>query len=101
MKENIGNVVIDYKFYPGQDLYSDGKVEEELLEISKNYKESELNQVIAERNSWPVLYHFSHVRENIVNWLPIKADETVLEIGSGCGAITGALAKKSKKSYLY
>lgn len=97
MKENIGNVVIDYKFYPGQDLYSDGKVEEELLEISKNYKESELNQVIAERNSWPVLYHFSHVRENIVNWLPIKADETVLEIGSGCGAITGALAKKAKK----
>lgn len=97
MKKNIGKVVLDYKFYPGQDLYSDGKVEDELLEISKNYKESELNQVIAERNSWPILYHFSHVRENIVNWLPIKSNETVLEIGSGCGAITGALAKKAEK----
>jgi len=97
MKEQIGKVVIDYKNYPGQDLYSDGKVEDELLEISKSYKEAELNGVIAERNSWPVLYHFSHVRENIVNWLPIKSEETVLEIGSGCGAITGALAKKAKK----
>lgn len=97
MKERIGSVVLDYKFYPGQDLYTDGKVEEELLEISKKYKESELNQVIAECNSWPVLYHFSHVRENIVSWLPIRSNETVLEIGSGCGAITGVLAKKAKK----
>ena len=27
--------------------------------------EEEWNQVIAERKSWPILYHFSHVRENI------------------------------------
>lgn len=97
MKETIGNVTLDYTFYPGQDLYSDGKVEEELLDISRAHKESELNQVIAKRKSWPVLYHFSHVRQNIVSWLPIRADETVLEIGSGCGAITGALASKAKK----
>lgn len=97
MKEKIGNVTLDLQFYSGMDLYSDGPVEEELLEIAKNYKEEELNQVIAKRQSWPVLYHFSHIRQNIVEWLPIGKEDKVLEIGSGCGAITGALARKAKK----
>ena len=57
MQEKIGNVTLDYEYYPGEDLYSDGPVEEELLEIAKNYQEKELNQLIYERNSWPVLYH--------------------------------------------
>ena len=96
MQEKIGKVILDYEFYPGEDLYSDGPVEEELLEIAKNYGEEELNQIIAERNSWPILYHFSHIRQNIVEWLPITRNQKVLEIGSGCGPITGMLAKKAK-----
>lgn len=95
MQEKIGKVTLDYEFYPGKDLYSDGPVEEELLEIAKNYREEELNQVIAQRNSWPILYHFSHIRQNILEWLPITKEQKVLEIGSGCGPITGALAKKA------
>lgn len=97
MKEKIGKVTLDYEFYPGKDLYSDGKVEEELLEISENYREDEWNHEIARRKSWPVLYHFSHIRGNIVDWLPVTREDTVLEIGSGCGAVTGVLAKKAKK----
>lgn len=95
MAEKIGNVELDYTFYPGEDLYSDGPVEEELLEIAKSCREEELNSVIAKRNSWPVLYHFSHIRQNIVDWIPFKKEDRVLEIGSGCGAITGALARKA------
>ena len=82
MQEKIGNVTLDYEYYPGEDLYSDGPVEEELLEIAKNYQEKELNQLIYERNSWPVLYHFSHIRQNILEWLPITKEQKVLEIGS-------------------
>lgn len=96
MQELIGKVVLDYQYYSGSDLYSDGAIEDELLEIAKNHEEHQLNQVIAERNSWPVLYHFSHIRQNILEWLPITKNDTVLEIGSGCGAITGVLARKSK-----
>lgn len=96
MQEKIGNVILNYSWYPGEDLYSDGAVEDELLEIAQKYEEEELNQVIAERESWPVLYHFSHIRQNIVEWLPITGDDEVLEIGSGCGAVTGALARKAK-----
>lgn len=96
MKTQIGNVTIDDALYPGEDLYCDGAVEDELLEIVSTYPEQEYNRIIVEKRSWPIMYHLSHVRENIVNWLPIEKTEQVLEIGSGCGAVTGALARKAK-----
>lgn len=95
MTEQIGKVTLNLSHYGGEDLYSDGKVEDELLEIVKNCAETEYQRVIEERASWPVLYHLSPLRENIVDWIPMKADAKVLEIGSGCGAITGALSRKA------
>lgn len=94
--QKIGSVTIDDTYYPGKDLYSDGDIEDEMLEIAKTYKEEEYNQVIAARKSWPILYHFSNVRENIVRSMPITKDDQVLEIGAGCGAITGALCRMAK-----
>lgn len=91
--EKIGGVTLEYRWYPGEDLYSDGDVEEELLAIAKEYEEEEYDQVIAQKKSWPVLYHFSKIRQNIISWLPVTKDHKVLEIGSGCGALTGVLAK--------
>lgn len=93
--EKIGKVTLDYTFYPGEDYYCDGLVEDELLYIAKNYAPAEFPALIEERGSWPVLYHLSAQRENIVNWLPLSKDMKVLEIGAGCGAITGALAEKA------
>lgn len=96
MEEKIGKVTLDLTWYPGEDLYSDGiQAEQELLAVAQNYEERELNQVIADRKSWPVLYHFSHIRQNILEWLPVTKKDRVLEIGSGCGAITGVLAEKA------
>ena len=97
MIEKIGQVILDDTNYSGKDLYSDGVIEDEMLEIAENYPEEKWNQVIAERKSWPILYHFSHIRENILSWLPFTGEEKVLEIGSGCGAVTGALCKKAKE----
>lgn len=91
--EKIGNIVLDYEFYPGEDLYSDGPVEDEMLEVAQNFREEEFNQVIAQRKSWPLLYHFSHIRQNIVSWYPLHGK--VLEVGAGCGAVTGALADQA------
>lgn len=97
MQEQISKVVVNDRYYDGQDYYSEGTVEDQLLEIAKNYPRDQWNQVIAEQKSWPVLYHFSEIRENIVEWLPMEKTDHVLEIGSGCGAITGALARKAGK----
>ena len=72
MREKIGQVTLDDTYYPGKDLYTDGAIEDEMLKIAGEYPQEELNQVIAEKKSWPVLYHFSHIRENIVSWLPLQ-----------------------------
>ena len=95
MLQTIGKVKIDDTFYPGKDLYSDGTIEDELLEIVKNHPKEQYRQIIEERASWPIFYHLSEFRHNIVEWLPIKKTDKVLEVGSGCGAITGALAAKA------
>lgn len=97
MKYSIGKVTLDDTFYPGEDFYCDGKIEDEILEIVKTYPESQYQQVIGERRDWAVLYHLSHIRWNIVEWLPMTKEETVLEVGAGCGAITGILSEKAKR----
>lgn len=93
--EHIGKITLDYSRYPGEDFYCDGAVEDELLEIARNLSPLEFEQAIEEKKSWPVLYHLSGQRENIVEWIPMEKSARVLEVGSGCGAITGALARKA------
>ncbi len=97
LPEKIGNIVLDYKYYPGKDLYSDGAIEDELLSIVKNASRIEYPGIIEERGSWPILYHLSPLRANIVDWLPINKSHKVLEIGSGCGAITEKVSEKAKE----
>lgn len=93
--EEIGKIKLDLTHYPGEDYYCDGDVEDELLDITRNYSTVEYQHIIEERKSWPILYHLSSQRENIVEWLPITKDMKVLEVGSGCGAVTGVLARKA------
>lgn len=91
--EPIGNVILNYKYYSGKDLYSEGAAEDVLLDLVTNNTEAEYPHIIQNTRSWPVMYHLSHVRENICSFLPITKNDRVLEIGSGCGAITGCLAR--------
>lgn len=93
--ETIGGVTLDYSRYPGEDFYCDGAVEDELLQIVRDLSPVEYARVIEERKSWPILYHLSPLRENIVEWIPMDKSAKVLEVGSGCGAVTGALARKA------
>ena len=78
MTETIGKVTLNLDKYPGEDYYCDGSVEDEILEIVKKYSTVEYDRIIAERKSWPILYHLSALRENIVDFLPIK--KTALQI---------------------
>ena len=91
-KEYIGKVLLDYSLYPGEDLYSDGDVEDELLAVVKDREPGDYQDVIEERLDWPTLYHLSDARGNIVSWMPFDGTEKVLEIGAGEGAVTGALS---------
>lgn len=89
----IGNISINYDYYTGKDLYSDGSIEDELLEAYKNGTTEEL---LYTSNDYAILYHLSTIRQNIIEWYEFNEDAEVLEIGSGCGAITGVLSDKAK-----
>lgn len=95
MIEKIEAVTVNYKYYSGTDEYSDGNIEDEILEYVK--ETSDVMEILEKENRWPVLYHLSPVRQNIVEWYPMKDNATVLEVGAGCGAITGALCRKAEK----
>ncbi|MDE5892153.1 MAG: class I SAM-dependent methyltransferase, partial [Acetatifactor sp.] len=95
MTEQIGKITLELGNYSGEDLYSDGAAEDELLDIVQRYAQVEYPQIIEQRGSWPILYHLSPQRENIVDFVPITKQDKVLEVGSGCGAITGVLARKA------
>lgn len=87
--------ILNTKYYSGDDRYSDGDIEDELLDIVKTGRT--LNELDKDKVSYPILYHLSTVRENILNWFPFEETDKILEVGAGCGAITGALCKKTKK----
>ena len=91
----IGDVTLNFRHYSGMDLYSDGDVEDEILSIVRNHREEEYPEIIEQERSWPIFYHLSRERANIVEWIPMTGRERVLEVGSGCGAITGMLASKA------
>lgn len=85
---------LNFKFYNGEDSYSDGSIENDILEI---VKKGEIDQdKIIESNCYPIIYHLSYLRENILNWYPFSPNCSVLEIGAGCGAITGLLCNRLK-----
>lgn len=94
MEEYIGKVKLNLEFYKGEDVYSDGDVENDLLDIVK--RNDDYMEVLSKDNRWPILYHLSPQRENIMAISKISKTDDVLEIGSGCGAVTGAIAQRAK-----
>lgn len=48
-------------------------------------------------SSWVEEYHLSTVRENLLKWFPFNPEGSVLEVGTGCGALTGILSDKLNK----
>lgn len=77
------------EYYSGIDKYSDGDIENDILDIVKGNKDISMYY-----GKYPVIYHLSQVRENIINWYPFDKNAYCLEIGAGCGAITSALCEK-------
>lgn len=93
-QQTVGKVNIDLSLYDGVDMYSDGGVEDLLLELVKKNGDVDYSEIILQNYSWPILYHLSPIREAIIDWYPADPGDKVLEIGAGCGAVTGTLLKK-------
>ncbi|MBR3249140.1 MAG: methyltransferase domain-containing protein [Clostridia bacterium] len=87
---------VNYDFYTGEDTYCDGEIEKDIIDYLKVYGEEGYKEIFENDISWPVFYHITPIRKNILNWYPFKKNSDVLEIGAGMGAITGILCDKAK-----
>ena len=88
---------LNLKWYKNEDKYSDGDVENDILKYIAQNESEDYGKVIEEHFSWPIFYHLTNIRKNLLNWYPFQGEENVLEIGSGCGAITTLLCEKCRK----
>lgn len=93
----IGNIYMDLRKYSGSDQYSDGDIEDKLLELVKGAKD--YDAILLSCDEFAVYYHLAKEREFITDPMHISKQDDVLEIGAGCGAITGALADRAKHVY--
>ena len=84
------------KWYHGEDLYSEGDIEDLIIELLKKNEPENYTDAIYDNFCWSVYYHLTHLRKNILNWYPFHPDAEVLEIGAGLGAVTGVLCDKCK-----
>lgn len=87
--------MINETFYKGRDLYTDGDIEEEILAIVTAH--CDFTEILAEETRWPLLYHLSPERRNLLEWYPFDRKGRLLEIGAGCGALTGLFCEKMDK----
>ncbi|ALU13499.1 SAM-dependent methyltransferase [Eubacterium limosum] len=87
--------ILNLDYCNNEGGYSDGEIESELLQIVK--ESDDYNEILKKDDRWPIFYHLSPLRENVFSWYPFKKDASLLEIGSGCGALTGLFCSKVKE----
>lgn len=92
--ERIGKVKLTTLLDNTSAVYSDGEIEDKLLELFAAPKPN-LRDFSVKNPSWATTYHLSPVRQNLLNWYDFPSDSSVLEVGAGCGAITELLAKNA------
>ena len=88
---------LNLDFYKDEDKYSDGDIEDEILNYTENYTDENMSEIFKNDLRWPVFCHLTNIRKNIINWYPMKKNASVLEIGGGMGAITGVLCDKAQR----
>jgi SAM-dependent methyltransferase len=96
MKKKLdANLILDY-LSEGEE-YSDGEIEKLILKtfLSDGVKEK-VSNILDNNPSWPLLYHLSPMRKNLLSWYDFKVDGSLLEVGSGCGALTGLFCSQLK-----
>ena len=91
MQEKIGRVIVTYE--DGADRLEHPAPEDgQIRALAEQGYDCRRGSV----PDWPALYHLSHLRANLTEWLPVGAQEDVLEFGSDSGQLTGGFLKKAR-----
>lgn len=102
MYENLINTIkplpkFNLEFYKEEDLYSEGEIEDVIIQMIAENPPEEYTKAIADQYCWSTYYHLTHIRRNLLNWYPFEKEASVLEIGCGMGAITAMLCDSCKE----
>lgn len=84
--------ILDTSCYKGADGYSDGPIEDEMLAMVSAGPVTP--EILARDNRWPLLCHFAPERRNLLEWFPFNPAGRLMEVGAGCGALTGLFCDK-------
>lgn len=94
MPSSVGNVRITVVENHPEEAYSDQEAEDILLELfSGDNSDHNRQQILNNEPTWPLFYHLSPKRGNLLRWYEFKKNSRVLEVGAGCGAITEEIIK--------
>jgi 2-polyprenyl-3-methyl-5-hydroxy-6-metoxy-1,4-benzoquinol methylase len=77
-----------------KEEYVDGAEQELLSLFTSENVEEKVKEILGNNPTWSMRYHLSPVRENLLNWYEYTPEGSLLEIGAGCGAVTGAFCEK-------
>lgn len=83
---------LNLDYYKGKDFYSDGDIENDILDIVKN--NTDFTEILQHDNRWAVMYHLTPMRKNLLEWYDFDKNANLLEIGGGCGAFSGMFADR-------
>jgi precorrin-6B methylase 2 len=99
LTEKIENVALKHIKRPSEDRpeYSDGKSEELLYRRFKDAASQKSGSVPIEPGDFVFEYHLTPVRQNLLKWFPFNPQGSLLDIGTGCGALTGLFASKVRR----
>ena len=79
-------------------IYSDGAVEDRLLALFSQADEGaialEIQRILRDHPSWPEQVHLAPQRWHLLDWYPFRGTATLLELGAGCGALTGLFCER-------
>jgi len=96
LPKKIDKVVIEVIDNHPEEPYSDHEAEDKLLELfSGSESEKKRKKILASNPTWPIYYHLTPKRGNLIRWYEFEANATVLEVGAGCGAITEELVNRN------
>ena len=71
-----------------------GDIEDKLLALFKSSNPSaKVQRVLEGTSAWPMFYHLTPQRGNLLNWYNFKNGASLLEVGAEYGALTGTFLK--------
>jgi 2-polyprenyl-3-methyl-5-hydroxy-6-metoxy-1,4-benzoquinol methylase len=98
MDKIMPKVILDYYTKEDGVNYSDGSIEDKILNIYQGGNAKiKIDNMLADNPSWPEICHLSEERKNLLSWYDFKDTASLLEIGSGWGALTGLFCEKVDK----